>query len=270
MTALQHLLHPDNYQIMTAFSAEEALEVLAQHGVDVMVTGLTLPGMTGIELLRRAMKMHPDVVRIVLSSAVERQHVADDNDRKDLIHKTLIQPWDDQHLRSQLDDAFRHKALADANQRHSLEFHREYKAEIQRLNLKTKALDQTLASANLKLERALDQQQHQAMRANTQLDIMREMLEHIPLPMIGMDDDGVIVFLNMTAETLFAAEGLTIGQDARALLPAFYDAIDNMGVDHTLPVQINCQDYRVTCQRMGEHSLSRGNLLTLVKQEENA
>ena len=270
LTALQHLLHPDNYQIMTAFSAEEALEVLAQHEVDVMVTGLTLPGMTGIQLLRRAMKMHPDVIRIVLSSAVERQHVADDNDRKDLIHKMLIQPWDDQHLRSQLDNAFRHKALADANQRHSLEFHREYKAEIQRLNLKTKALDQTLASANLKLERALDQQQHQAMRANTQLDILREMLEHIPLPMIGMDDDGVIVFLNATAEALFAAEGLTIGQDARALLPAFYDAIDSMGADHTLPVQINCQDYRVTCQRMGEHSLSRGNLLTLVKQEENA
>ena len=108
------------------------------------------------------------------------------------------------------------------------------------------------------------------MRDQAQLDILREMLEHIPLPMIGLDDDCVIVFLNAAAEALFAAEGPTIGQDARELLPAFCDAIDSMGADCTLPVQINRQHYRVTCQRMGENSLSRGNLLTLVKQEENA
>ena len=264
--ALQQLLRGDNYRIITAGSAEEALGVLAQHEVDVMVCGLTMPGMTGIELLRRTMQMYPGVIRIILSDPVEWQYVAD-NDHNGLLHKILIKPWDDQQLRSHLDDAFRHKALADANQHHNLEFHKEFREENQRLNIQAKTLSQALASASLKLERALDQQQQQGTRDKAQLDIMREMLEHIPLPIIGLDDDCVIVFLNAAAEALFALHGPAIGQDARELLPALRDVPDNIGADRALPVRIGAQHYRIFYQQMGTHSLSRGRLLTLVKQE---
>lgn len=268
LSALRQLLRQDNYRIITAGSAEEALALLAQHEVDVMVCGLTMPAMSGIELLRRAMKMYPEVIRLILSDPAEWQGVAD-GDNEGLIHKILIKPWDDQQLRSHLDDAFRHKALADANQRHNLEFHKEFKEENQRLNIKTKTLSQALASANLKLEKVLVRQQQQGMRDKAQLDIMREMLEYLPLPMIGLDDDCVIVFLNAAAEALFSSQGLALGCDARELIPALRDAANGIGLDSTQPVRISHQNYRVICQRMGMHSLSRGCLLILMHQEAN-
>lgn len=126
-------------------------------------------------------------------------------------------------------------------------------------------MNQSLASANLKLERILSQHQQKGMRDQAQLDILREMLEHISLPVLGLDDNYVIVFLNAEAEALFAPQGATIGQDARELMPALQDAPDGMHADIQLLAHINHLHYRILYQPMGKHSLSRGSLLTLVK-----
>jgi diguanylate cyclase (GGDEF)-like protein/PAS domain S-box-containing protein len=150
------------------------------------------------------------------------------------------------------------------------QFEQEFKDENQRLNLTIKSLNQSLASANLKLERSLTQHQQQGIRDQAQLDILREMLEQISLPVLGLDDNCVIVFLNAEAEALFAPQGATIGQDARELMPALRDAPDGIHADSQLLAYINRLHYRILCQPMGKHSLSGGSLLTLVKQEERA
>ena len=266
LAALQQLLHQDKYLIMTACNAEEALALLAQHDVDVLVSGLAIPDMSCIELLSRTMKMHPGVIRMVLSAHNERQSIID-NDHHDLVHKIIGKPWDDQQLRHHLDDAFRHKEMAEENQRHNLEFNKEFKEENQRLNIKTKTLSQALSSVHLKLEKIIAQQEQQNLRDKVQHDILSEMLEHIPLPMIGLDDDGVIVFVNTAAEALFAFHGPILGSDARGLLPVLRDATSCHGADSALSVSIQNRQYRIIFQRMGAHSLSSGSLLTLVKQE---
>ncbi len=268
LAALQQLLHQDKYLIMTACNAEEALALLAQHDVDVLVSGLAIPDMSCIELLSRTMKMHPGVIRMVLSAHNERQSIID-NDHHDLVHKIIGKPWDDQQLRHHLDDAFRHKEMAEENQRHNLEFNKEFKEENQRLNIKTKTLSQALSSAHLKLEKIIAQQEQQNLRDKVQHDILSEMLEHIPLPMIGLDDDGVIVFVNTAAEALFAFHGPILGSDARGLLPVLRNATSCPGADSTLSVSIQNRQYRIIFQRMGAHSLSSGSLLTLVEQELN-
>ncbi|GBL47483.1 diguanylate cyclase/phosphodiesterase [Sulfuriferula multivorans] len=266
LAALQQLLHQDKYLIMTACSAEEALALLAQHDVDVLVSGLAIPDMSCIELLSRTMKMHPGVIRMVLSAHNERQSVID-NDHNDLVHKIIVKPWDDQLLRQHLDDAFRLKEMAEEHRRHNLEFNKEFKEENRRLNIKTKALSQALSSAHLKLEKIISQQEQQNLRDKVQHDILSEMLEHIPLPMIGLDDDGVIVFINSAAEVLFAFHGPLLGSDAHELLPALRDATNAHDAGDALSVCIQNRPYRIIYQRMGMHSLSSGSLLTLVKQE---
>jgi len=152
--------------------------------------------------------------------------------------KFIGKPWDDQQLRHHLDDAFRHKEMAEENQRHNLEFNKEFKEENQRLNIKTKTLSQALSSAHLKLEKIIAQQEQQNLRDKVQHDILSEMLEHIPLPMIGLDDDGVIVFVNTAAEALFAFHGPILGSDARGLLPVLRDATSCHGADSALSVSI--------------------------------
>lgn len=50
-----------------AATAEQALEILEQTAVDLMLTDLKLPGRTGMELLHRVAELHPHVAVIVLT-----------------------------------------------------------------------------------------------------------------------------------------------------------------------------------------------------------
>ena len=52
---------------ITATSAEEALEILEQAAVDVVLTDLKLPASNGLELLKRIHELHPHVAVMVLT-----------------------------------------------------------------------------------------------------------------------------------------------------------------------------------------------------------
>lgn len=56
--ALALLLQDSDFDVIEAGSAEQALQLLESSDVDLLLTGLTLPGMTGIELCRR-FRSHP-------------------------------------------------------------------------------------------------------------------------------------------------------------------------------------------------------------------
>ncbi|MES2407498.1 MAG: EAL domain-containing protein [Pseudomonadota bacterium] len=269
LAAQQQLLCHSNYRIITACSAEEALTVLAQREVDVMVSEWIMPGMSGMELFNRVMKMYPEVIRVILSDIDENQSIINE-DTQGLIHKIIVKPWDNPQLRCHIDDAFRHKVLSEMNRRYAHEFHEEFKQENLRLNIKTKALSQALASAHLKLEKTRDQQQQENLRDQTQRDIMAEMLEHIPLPVLGLDNDYVIVYLNTAAESLFASHGGVLGCNARDLIPILNKTTHEVDSSAAPSIQIEQQHYQISCQRMGLHSISKGSVLTLLKQEINA
>jgi len=51
----------------TAYSGEDALRRLESQKPDVMITDLKMPGIDGIELLRRVKKKHPDIAVIILT-----------------------------------------------------------------------------------------------------------------------------------------------------------------------------------------------------------
>lgn len=269
LAAQQQLLCHNNYRIITACSAEEALTVLAQREVDVMVSGWIMPGMSGMELFNRVMKMYPEVIRVIVSDIDDNQSIIDE-DTQGLIHKIIVKPWDNPQLRCHIDDAFRHKVLSEMNRRYAHEFHEEFKQENLRLNIKTKALSQALTSAHLKLEKIRGQQQQENLRDQTQRDIMAEMLEHIPLPVLGLDNDDVIVYLNTAAESLFASHGGVLGCNARDLIPILRKTTHEVGTIAPSSIQIEQQHYQISCQRMGLHSISKGSVLTLLKQEINA
>ena len=50
---------PQKYYVLTAASAEEALDLLAKENVKVLFFDLKLPGMDGLELCKRVRKFHP-------------------------------------------------------------------------------------------------------------------------------------------------------------------------------------------------------------------
>jgi diguanylate cyclase (GGDEF)-like protein/PAS domain S-box-containing protein len=116
LSSLKRLLRADGYQILTALGAEQGLELLASHRVDVIVSDQRMPGMSGVEFLRRVKVLHPATIRLVLSGYTDLQTVTDAIN-EGAIYKFLTKPWDDGNLRANIQEAFRSKEMADENRR---------------------------------------------------------------------------------------------------------------------------------------------------------
>jgi DNA-binding NtrC family response regulator len=55
------------YNILAAKGCKEALEILQQKEVHIIVTDMCMPKMNGLELLRTVRKEYPDIIGIVLT-----------------------------------------------------------------------------------------------------------------------------------------------------------------------------------------------------------
>lgn len=74
---MQHVLVKEGYRCLTAANGVEALELLAEHDIDLVITDLKMDRMDGIELLSNINRLYPDTLVIMVtgfatvSSAVE-------------------------------------------------------------------------------------------------------------------------------------------------------------------------------------------------------
>jgi DNA-binding NtrC family response regulator len=64
-----------NYHVVTATSADDALAILKQQDVSVIVSDQRMPEKTGSELLAEAQLLNPDVVRIILTGYADIEAV---------------------------------------------------------------------------------------------------------------------------------------------------------------------------------------------------
>ena len=255
VSSLKRLLRRDDYQIFTANSGQEGLDLLAHQQVDVIVSDQRMPGMIGADFLRAAKLLYPDTIRIMLSGYTELQSVTDAVN-EGAIYKFLTKPWEDDLLRGHIADAFHLKEISDDNER---------------LNLEVRIANHELAAANRKMEELLRQKQQQISRDEVSLNIARELLQFLPLPVIGMDDDGMIAFINAAAESLFRRAGALLGNEASIALPALFPegpgGAASLGSASTHVAGIDGVAYSIAVYPMGANSASRGSLITLSRCE---
>lgn len=64
---IQQLLENKSYTVLTALSGQEALEILTNSAIDILVTDIRMPGMDGIELIYQATARTPDLQCIVMT-----------------------------------------------------------------------------------------------------------------------------------------------------------------------------------------------------------
>ena len=65
---LSKILREEGYEVSVASSAEEALRVLSDESVDAVLTDIRMPGMDGLELLRRIKKEEPSPAVIMMTA----------------------------------------------------------------------------------------------------------------------------------------------------------------------------------------------------------
>ncbi|KAA3653004.1 MAG: response regulator [Proteobacteria bacterium] len=233
LSALRRLLRSEGYRIFTANSGAEGIEILKKDAVDVVISDQRMPGMAGVDFLRAAKDIQPDCVRIVLSGYTELQAVTSAiNDGA--IYKFLCKPWDDAHLKANIAEAFERRHMANENRR----------------------LTEELQAKNAQLQVLLAERSDQVQIRSEALSVFHEVLDALPVGVIGIDAEGLIAFCNDTAIAQLPGYPIGLGQRADATLPA--DLLGNAP-------QTVVADTRLYITRapLGRQSTSRGHLLAL-------
>src|SRR5918911_5548557 len=103
---LERLFRSD-YTVVSAESGEEALRLLNQHEVALLITDQRMPGMTGIELLKQTVHTRPHMVRIILTGYTDVSALVEAINCGH-VYKYVVKPWDNQELRVTVERALEH------------------------------------------------------------------------------------------------------------------------------------------------------------------
>jgi FixJ family two-component response regulator len=197
LRSLVRVLRRDAYNILTAGSGAEGLEMLADNEVGVIISDQRMPGMTGTEFLSQVKERYPDTVRMVLSGYTDLNSITDAINQG-AIYKFLTKPWDDELLRDNVRQAFEHHELRSENKR----------------------LTEELRLANEALSRQLAVQDQELSLHHRILDLSQQVLEQLPVGVLGIGTDGMIALANSRVHTLLGrGAGELLEQEAGEVLP---------------------------------------------------
>ena len=91
----------DDFPVLTASGGAQALELLRQHEVGVLLADQRMPGMTGVELLSRVRVEHPEPVRILMTAYSDLSEAIEAINQGH-IRRYLRKPWSHEELRAAL------------------------------------------------------------------------------------------------------------------------------------------------------------------------
>ncbi len=98
LKAVRRTLFDQNYHILTALSGSEALQVLAQNVVDLIICDYQMPGMLGTDLLKKVREKYPRTIRIMLTGVDDTRVVMEAIDGG-AVYKFITKPWNDDDLK---------------------------------------------------------------------------------------------------------------------------------------------------------------------------
>ncbi len=245
LRALERVFLDDDYEIFTAASGPEGLESIRKDGpFPVIVSDYRMPGMTGVEFLREAYKIHPESMRIVLSGYADTSAIVDAINEGH-IYKFIPKPWNDDELRITVGNCL----------------------ERFQLQQKNRMLMSELEASNRQLEEKVQQRTEQLELRNRALEFSQKLLGNLPVAVMAIDENGMLVFCNTKAVLLFKPFcqdmlGSEIGRCCDGLLGGIIDRIEP---DTTLTdtITLGGQRYRVTgCKMAFFNSMSTTIVIT--------
>ena len=106
LRVLERLFRTD-YQVVTASSGAEALALLDQHNVALLISDQRMPAMTGTELMTRTVAIRPHMVKILLTGYTDVGALIEALN-SGLVYRYLTKPWNNGDLRLTVSRALEH------------------------------------------------------------------------------------------------------------------------------------------------------------------
>jgi adenylate cyclase len=95
------------YEVISASSGAEALDLLALHDVAVIISDQRMPVMPGIEFLKRAAMMRQHTVRIILTGYTDVTALVEAIN-SGVVYKYVAKPWVNEALQQTVTRALEH------------------------------------------------------------------------------------------------------------------------------------------------------------------
>ena len=105
ISALKRVLRKESFECFFAMSGEEALSIIENNEIHVILSDLDMPGMDGIALLKKVKKRYPDIIRLILSGRSDSQTVLNAVNDGNIL-RYITKPWNAKEIISILKQAF--------------------------------------------------------------------------------------------------------------------------------------------------------------------
>mgnify|MGYP001130177048 CR=1 FL=1 len=205
LKSLRRLFLDENYEVLTAETGPEGIEILKNTAtVQLVISDYRMPGMNGVDFLRQVYEQWPDTIRIVLSGYADTAVVVEAvNDGH--IYKFIPKPWNDNDLKATISNALERYFLYKRN--------RELAEKLKKAN------DQLLV-VNQNLETLVEQRTEEIRFHNRALIVAQNILDALPVAVLGMDPAGLIVHCNQKASSILSeVNGSLLGNKRESALP---------------------------------------------------
>jgi FixJ family two-component response regulator len=253
LRALKRAFLDEDYEILTAESAEEALDIISREEVQLVISDYRMPGQNGVEFLREVCRRRPETVRIVLSGYADAAAIVSAINEGQ-IYKFIPKPWDDDELKMSIDNALERYFLHKKNS--------ELMNELQSSNRK-------LQEMNENLEALVEERTIKVTMQNLALLASQNILDALPVGVVGLDLNGTIVHNNKLAKYLLNLQGQRlIGQQRDVLPPELNALIDRLHGQGSMAetIYLGAEPVKTWIEpiNIGDQ---KGIILTLARQE---
>lgn len=170
LSSLRRLFRPHDYRILTAESGAQALEIIEQELVDLVISDMRMPIMDGAQFLEQVRHRQPDTIRILLTGYADITSTINAINKGE-IYRYVAKPWDDNDIVLIVAKALEHARLLHENAR---------------LTAITRQQNEELRQLNSSLEAKVRERTAELEQANTFLNLANDKLKQNFLVSIKM------------------------------------------------------------------------------------
>lgn len=115
LNALRRSLRKEPYELFFAQGPEEALDLLKEKEIDLVVSDHLMPAMDGLSFLKLVKSLYPGIIRIILTGHADLQMTIQAINEGE-VFRFLTKPWNDIELKVTLRHIFEYVDLLRENQ----------------------------------------------------------------------------------------------------------------------------------------------------------
>ena len=136
----------DEYNCQAASSAEEGLQILRANEFDLVISDITMPGISGLEMVPQILALNPDTVVIMMSGALTIDTAIDA--LRVGAFDYLTKPFDLRHVEAAVRRALDHRSLRLAKRQYEGQLEQMVEQRTSDLLKTTRALQEEIAERN--------------------------------------------------------------------------------------------------------------------------